>query len=281
MKRNLTHLVALLAIFLIVTLTASGWAEATSRKTLASSSGSRARATAPAGVAHTTAVGQTGYVHFFLLRDADGSTETQIGIELEEQRIAWSFPDMGVVVAPFIKSGTVEAGGKRYEVQHLYGLRPFPDERSMRQLRAELPWRIAPYVENETPYCYTRARGDPFCLSCLDFVARVFFPGHFPEQPVLPRDFERTTNAMSHTTDDFLLYLLGLQALPNRAARLKRIERLMLPENLREDVVHLVESIPDPAARVAESREPALKNRRNAHPSNTAPPQRSIRRRKS
>lgn len=285
--------IASLAVFAIVTLMASEWAQATSRKTLASSAAPRARppasqpatrATAPPGIADTAAPGQAGYVHFFLLRDADESTETQIGIELEDQRIAWSFPERGVVVTPFMKSGTVEANGKQYEVQHLYGVRPFPDERSMRELRAELAWRVAPYIEDETPYCYTRAQGDPLCLSCLDFVARVLFPGHFPEPPVLPRDFERTTNAVSHTTDDLLLYLLGLQGLPNRAARLRRIDRLIFPENLREDAVRLVESIPDPVTKVADSRgsnDPVLKNRRGAQPSAATPQQRPIRRRKS
>jgi len=259
-------------------------AEATARKTLASSpSAQRARAgtqsvtraNAPAAVAMTAAEGHAGYVHFFLLRDAEDTTETQVGIQLEGERIAWSFPALGVIVTPFLKSGSVEVNGKRYEWEHLYGLRPFPDERSMRALQADLPWRVAPYVEDGTPYCYLRARGDPFCLSCLDFAVRVLFPGYFPEPAVLPREFQRTTHAAAHTTDDLLLYLLGLQALPDRAARLRRIERLRLPENLRADAVSLVESIPDPATRVAESRGASdLKNRGST-------PQRTLRRKKS
>lgn len=291
MKRYSTHCAASLAAVVILTLVSSGWSEATPRKILASSPASRARpamlqphltrANAPVSVAHTAAAGQTGYVHFFLLRDPEEETETQIGIELEGERIAWSFPGTGVVVVPFMKSGTVEANGRRYEFAHLYGLRPFPDERSMSRLRAELASRVAPYVENETPYCYTRARDDPFCLSCLDFVARVLFPGHFPKPPTLPHDFERGTHAANHTTDDLLLYLLGLQALQNRAARLRRIEGLMLPDNLREDAVSLVESMPDPAVQVAESRGPASRTRRDAQPPGTKPAQRLIRRRKS
>lgn len=237
--------------------------DATSRKTLASSSGAQrarpasqpvSRANSPAVVAIAASDGEAGYVHFFLLQDAEGWTETQVGIQLEGERIAWSFPDLGVVVTPFLKSGSVEVHGKRYAWEHLYGLRPFPDERSMRALQSDLPWRVAPYVENGTPYCYLRERGDPFCLSCLDLVARLLFPGHFPEQPALPRDFQRTTHAVAHTTDDLLLYLLGLQALPNRAARLRRIERLALPDTLRADAISLVDSIPDPSRRVAESR---------------------------
>lgn len=277
---------ALVAAFAVVVLQMSVCAEASNRKTLASAHTRPvrppvplARATAPVAIAAATAPGQTGYVHFFVLRDSE-SSETQVGIELDDHRIAWSFPDIGVVTTPFIKSGTVEAKGRRYEVQHLYGIRPFPDERSMRELRAQLDGRIAPYIEDETPYCYTRTRGDPLCLSCLDFVARVLFPGHFPDAPVLPRDFERTTTTVAHTTDDLLLYLLGLQGLPTPGARMKRVERLALPDNLREEVLRLVESM-DSERAVADrpKRGSTAKPRREIEPAGTTPEQRPVRRR--
>ena len=274
---------------------ASGAADATGRKTLAgaplaqSQPGSPAqravtRSSAPVSVAHTVAPGQAGYVHFFLLRDANDEIETQIGIELEDQSIAWAFPQMGVATTAFVKSGTVYAGGRQYEVEHLYGVRPFPDERAMRILRAELPGRIAPYIDDQVPYCYLREPGAPLCLSCLDFVARVLFPGHFPLSPAIPRDFERTS-ATAHTTDDLLLYLLGLHGLPTHAARMRRIEKLALPEPLREDVAQLVATLANDGTGVTTvaGRGPNAtpRGRRSAQPSGPVMQQRQARRRRS
>ena len=275
-----------LAILVLTTaLLASGWAEASNRKTLAGSRPAQpaSRSTSPVDIAGTTAPGQAGYVHFFLIRDLrEEISETQIAIELDDQRIAWSFPEIGVATITFITSGTVEANGRLYQVEHLYGVRPFRDERSMRELREQLAGRIAPYIEDETPYCYVRARGEPLCLSCLDFVVRVLFPGHFPAFPNLPRDFQRGGFAAAHTTDDLLLYLLGLHGLPSRAARLKRVERLGLPHHLREDVLHLVETMePDAVANSGRGNANASKNRRGAEPSGTPSGQRSVRRKKS
>ena len=60
------------------------------------------------------------------------------GIELPDRRIAWSFPGLGVHVAPFIAAGAVDAKGRMFRVRHLYGLRPFADEAAMRSLRSGL-----------------------------------------------------------------------------------------------------------------------------------------------
>jgi hypothetical protein len=274
---------------------ASGAADATGRKTLAGaplaqvplvSSAQRpvARSNAPVSIANAAAPGQAGYVHFFLLRDANDEIETQIGIELEDQTIAWSFPHLGVVTTAFVKSGTLYANGRQYEVEHLYGVRPFPDERSMRLLRADLAGRIAPYVDDQVPYCYLREPGRPLCLSCLDFVVRVLFPGHFPLSPTVPSDFERSSGT-AYTTDDLLLYLLGLHGLPNHAARMRRMERLALPEALREDVGQLVAAMAgDSAGLTADAgrgQNAAPKGRRSAQPSGPALQQRQARRRRS
>ncbi len=199
--------------------------------------------------------GQAGYVHYFLLKLPEGDEETLVGIELPDQRIAWSFPELGVVVSPFIGTGFVEAGGKQFEVQHLYGLRPFPDDESMRRLQAQLMTRVTLWVEDATPYC--NLPGPPpgqFCMSCLGFALRVIFPGPTPEYPVVPRDFPRTSRDTYHTTEDLLLYLVGLHRLRGNAARLKRIDDLALPASLREEAIRLVnETTPKEAVAVADA----------------------------
>ncbi len=208
----------------------------------AAKSGS-ARAGMPLHTVKSTAPGQDGYVHFFLIEWPEGDTETQIGIELPDGRIAWSFPEIGVTVAPFILAGQVEANGRLYGVQHLYGLRPFPDEASMLALRKDLWRRLIPWVEGETPYCNPTARPDRMCLSCLGLALQVLFPGRTPAYPGLPADFPRTASALYYTTDDLLFYLSGLYLFPNREARLARLNELSLPDNLRHELVELAISI--------------------------------------
>src|SRR4030095_1974884 len=92
----------------------------------------------PVRATSTTAPGQSGYVHFFLLEAPEGETETLVGIDFADGRVAWSFPELGVSVAAFIRSGQLEVNGRLYSVQHLYGLRPFPEEAVMRTLRRQL-----------------------------------------------------------------------------------------------------------------------------------------------
>ena len=203
------------------------------------------RAAAPVVGVTDVGPGQAGYVHFFLVRaPADPQWEIGVGIELPDQRIAWSFLDLGVIVSPFIENGVVPVRQKHYEVQYMYGLRPFPDAAAMRVLQSELEARVLPYAEAETPYCILRGPSDPACVSCLGFVLRLLFPGATPAYALLPHDFDRAALKTIYTTDDLLLYLTGMNALSGKDARLKRADALALPENMREDVVRLLNAMP-------------------------------------
>ena len=186
--------------------------------------------------------GQAGYVHYFLMRLPDESLEIQVGIELPDQRIAWSFPDLGPVVSPFIEAGVMPAGGKEYEIWHLYGLRPFPDDASMRALQKALPGRVRSLTGRNTLYCLDDG-AQSRCMSCLGFAMRVLFPGRNNAYPEIPRDFWRAGTASRYTTRDLLLYLTGMLDLPTRESRLKRIGALDMPEQLREDLEALVYSM--------------------------------------
>ncbi len=200
------------------------------------------RANAPVVTVTGVGPGQEGYVHFFITRFPSGDEETQIGIELPDQRIAWSFPELGVIVSPFIKAGVVQANAGQYEVNHLYGFRPFADDESMRRLQAQLLTRVTLWVEDATPHCNIQGPPPPgyFCISCLGFALRVLFPGPTPEYSMLPRDFPRASRDTYYTTEDLLFYLVGLHTLRGKAAQLKRIDQLALPENLREEALRLV-----------------------------------------
>lgn len=209
---------------------------------------SAARAGKPVITALTTGAGQAGYVHYFLIRMPDDALEVQVGIELPDHRIAWSFPDLGVVESPFIDAGVVSAGGRDYEVWHLYGIRPFPDDATMAALQKALVDRVRSRIEAGTPYCENDGPRSK-CMSCVGFVLRVLFPGR-GDYPDLPRDFRRAVTASRYTTHDLLLYITGVLELPTREARLQRIARLTLPEHLREDLEALVYSMgaAEPAA---------------------------------
>ena len=192
---------------------------------------------------------QAGYVHFFLIRGPDEVLETQVGIELPDQRIAWAFPGLGVSVSHFIESGQVDANGALYEVAHIYGLRPFPDDDAMRELQAEVANRVAPWIDDEVGYCYLKPAGGDLCVSCLGFVMRILFPGRSPEYPTLPRDFNPVVRDTLYTTEDLLLYLAGLHGLAGHEARRKRIEELAIPPMLRDDLIRLVDAANAPPAR--------------------------------
>lgn len=197
------------------------------------------RADKPVVTVAAAGEGQAGYVHYFIVKAPDDSLEIQVGIELPDQSIAWSFPELGVVLSPFIESGTVAAGGKEYEVWHLYGIRPFPDDGAMALLRKELAGRIQPWVRAGIPYCENDGpRGS--CMSCIGLVLRALFPGRTSDYPDLPRDFRRAGSAANYTTRDLLLYLTGMLELPGREARLQRLSRLALPDALREDLEEFV-----------------------------------------
>jgi hypothetical protein len=196
----------------------------------------------PVLTATATGTGQAGYVHYFLLRMPDDSLEMQVGVEMHDQQIAWSFPDIGVVISPFLDSGILTAGGKEYEVWHLYGIRPFPDDAAMDLLRRELANRVQPWIHSAIPYCENDGPHSG-CMSCLGFVLRVLFPGKHGAYPDLPRDFWRAGMAAKYTTKDLLLYLTGMLDIQTREARLRRIAQLKLPHNLRDDVEELVYSM--------------------------------------
>lgn len=196
----------------------------------------------PVDTATTSGPERPGYVHYFLLTLPDESLETLVGIEMPGRRIAWSFPDLGVVVAPLAEKGVVTAGGREYGVSHLYGIRPFPDDAAMNELRGELAGRVGRWVAAGTPYCEADGPRSN-CMSCLGFVLRVLFPGRRSDYPDLPGDFWRAMYEKSYSTEDLLLYLTGMLDLPNREARLKRAGKLDLPDALRADVQELVDAM--------------------------------------
>jgi len=205
----------------------------------ASANAAAGRGSKPVDAVLASAMERPGYVHYFLLTLPDESLETLVGIEMPGRKIAWSFPDLGVVVAPFVDRGVVRAGGRDYNVSHLYGLRPFPDAAAMSELNRQLDGRVQRWVAPGTPYCDADGPRSS-CMSCLGFVLRVLFPGRRSDFPDLPGDFRRALYEKSYSTEDLLLYLTGMLDLPDRDARLKRVAQLNLPDALREDVHELV-----------------------------------------
>lgn len=185
--------------------------------------------------------GQAGYVHYFLIEHSDEEHEYQVGIELADGRIAWSVPDAGVIVSPFIKSGFLAVNGKRHKIRHLYGLRPFQSAQAMQTLRSELAGRVAFWIDNQTPYCFYRTPNGPFCLSCGDFALQVLFPGSTPVKPQLPKDFGPAIAGGGYSTNDLLLYLVGLNRMPE-PTRSIRVASLNLPAALREDLSEIFAS---------------------------------------
>lgn len=223
------------------------------------------RADKPVVAVTATGAGQAGFVHFFIIRHPDESLEIQVGIELADQRIAWSFPDLGVVVSPFIEAGPLQAGGRDYYVWHQYGIRPFPNEAGMAALRKEFAGRVDSIVNAGTPYCLDDGPRSN-CMSCLGFVLRVLFPGrHTDDYPRLPRDFWRTGYVSKYSTNDLLLYFTGMLELPTREARLRRLARLSLPQDLRDDLERFVYSMSVEEAN-AETPPPSTPKRSGAVP---------------
>jgi len=195
----------------------------------------------PPHTASGVAPGQAGYVHYFLLRLPDESLEIQVGIELPDQRIAWSFPNVGVVISPFLDGEAMQAGDKSYEIWHLYGIRPHADAATMVKLQKELPARVDRWVKAGIPYCLDDSPGAN-CMSCLGLVLRALFPGR-ADYPALPRNFWRASMGSRYTPNDLLLYLTGMLDLPDRNARLQRINLLELPPDLRLDLENLVHAM--------------------------------------
>jgi hypothetical protein len=215
----------------------------------------------PADVVVVTGpAGEAGYVHYFVITGPDGEPETQVGIELEDGRIVWSFPEAGVFVAPFLAAGSFTIGQNRYDIEHLYGLRPFRTAAAMSTLARELATRIAPFVADKTPYCDESGSADYFCVSCLGFVLRVLYPANTGIYPALPADFRSARKGM-YSTEDLLLYLTGIPVDATRAARARRIEALGVPESLREELTRISSGLEPVAPRVA-----AAKPRRATQP---------------
>jgi hypothetical protein len=220
------------------------------------------RASAPVVTASGVATGQAGYIHYFLLTLPDGTLESAVGIELDDQRIAWALPEFGVFASPFIESGELAINGRIYGVQHRFGIRPFPDPADMKTLRAELARRAVPWVDAETPHCDVRSsRADP-CVSCLGFVLNMLFPGKLPNEAAVPRDMQMAPGRGHYTTEDLLLYLAGLHAVPGMEARLRRIETAALPDSLRDELMRLVNGSEDARPATATAGKPPLAGRR-------------------
>lgn len=192
------------------------------------------------------ASGQAGYVHYFLIIHPDGTPEDQVGIELEDQRIAWSFPGAGVIVSDFMRYGMLSVAGKMFKIEHLHGIRPFRNPGDMQALRKDLARRVAYWVDEETPYCIFRQPGEQLCLNCGDFVARILFPATNTMMVGLPEELTRAVGK-APTTDDLLIYMLGLHTLPDAKTRLARLATLDLPETLRLDVVAMLQPDEAPA----------------------------------
>jgi hypothetical protein len=205
-------------------------------------------AAAPIVVATSAGAGQAGYIHFFEITLPDGTPETQVGIELDDGRIAWSVPNVGPSVSPFIAAGEIGAGPVRLPIRHLYAIRPFTDDVRMAALQRDLPGRVSVLLDDDIAYCNEPDHRDRFCMSCLAFVLQVVFPGPYPLAPRMPAQFKRQQDQLYYTTDDLLLYLSGIDMLPTREARQRRVEQMALPGALKDDLLELVGAI-DPAQR--------------------------------
>lgn len=200
---------------------------------------------------------RAGYVHYFRLTHPDGTLEDQVGIELEDRRIAWSFPGAGVIVSDFILKGSLTVDGNTIRIEHRYGVRPFRNARDMQALRTALPQRVAFWVDQETPYCTIREPGQQFCLNCGDFVLHVLFPSASPGTVSLPAELTRRSTA---SPDDLLLYMIGLYGFPDAQTRLDRLARLDLPGSLRSDLQDMLrQDLAPAAAGTAVARSPAPK----------------------
>lgn len=207
---------------------------------------------------------QAGYVHYWLITAPDGEQETQVGIELPDQRIAWSFSGLGVHVAPFIAAGEVDANGKVFQVRHLYGLRPFTSDTTMRTLRSSLMHRVTPLVRNRVPYCELNGVAPGLCMSCMGFVSQVLFPGKTPEYANFPRNFTRVDGEYYHTTEDLLLYLTGLHNLRTNAARQRRLDVIGGPPALQEELTRLTTKLAEASPVAVAAAKPPAKRRATA-----------------
>lgn len=215
-----------------------------------------------------TGEGQTGYVHYWTITAPDGAQEMQVGMELPDQRIIWSFPGVGVTVAPFIANGEYDANGRRFRVVHEYGVRPYRNEAAVQRLQTGIRQRVKPWLDKATPYCELNGETAEVCVSCFGFVAQVLYPGATRQFARFPRDFPFFVSDEYHTTEDLLLFLTGLHALPDTAARRRRMAELGGPPALQEELSRLTANLPDHAptrlANAAATRKPGARTIRRA-----------------
>lgn len=204
-----------------------------------------ARITVPA-VATGPGPGQAGYVHYWLITAPDGEEEIQVGIELPDQRIAWSFPGQGATMQSFIGDGEKESAGRLFRVRHLYGLRPFPSDAAMRTLRSNLMRRVNPLVRRQVPYCELNGVTAELCMSCMGFVSQILFPGKTPEYANFPVNFPRVAHEEYFSTEGLLLYLSGLHLARTDAVREQRISAIGGPPELTQELKRLASQMTSP-----------------------------------
>jgi len=150
-----------------------------------------------------------------------------------------------------------------FRVQHLYGLRPFANDTTMRTLRSKLMQRVTPLVRNRVPYCELNGVTPGLCMSCMGFVSQLLFPGRTPEYANFPRNFPRVAGEEYHTTEDLLLYLTGLHALSTDAARQRRLASISGPPALQEERNRLTAKLAESPVAVAAAK-PPVKRRATA-----------------
>lgn len=178
-----------------------------------------------------TGPGQAGYVHYFVITGPDGQAINHVAVEMDGNRIVSSFPDDGVSITPFVKSGAITtSAGNVYDVEHLYGIRPFADDAALRALSRELDSRVQAWLG--TPFCDELTPARELCVSCLSLTMSVLYPER------LPADFKGAQKGM-YTTEDLLMYLAGVPVDAPRETRAKRIAALAVPAALRDDLVRI------------------------------------------
>lgn len=225
-------------------------------------------------------MGQAGYVHYWLITAPDGEEEIQVGIELPDQRIAWSFPGQGATIQSFIADGEKESAGRLFRVRHLYGLRPFASDAAMRSLRSNLMRRVNPLVRRQVPYCELNGVTAELCMSCMGFVSQILFPGKTPEYANFPANFPRVAHEEYFSTEGLLLYLSGLHLARTETVRDQRIAAIGGPPELTQELKRLAAQMTSPVwlasaeEKTTQSKPPKRRARAapKAAPKRSAPP---------
>ena len=183
---------------------------------------------------------QAGYVHFWEMTLANGELETQVGMALQDQRIVWSLPGLGVRVTPFMANGVLALEGQRFQLRYRYGLAPLLSPQALEVFRQSLLRRVAVIVGRRIPYCPLNGERPGVCMSCMALVSQLLFPGQRLDYPLFPPQFPRVAGESYYTTEDLLLYLSGFDRLPS-TARDAQLAQLQASPALREDLLRLTE----------------------------------------